>query len=93
MNKLKILNYKDLDPSFFLDYGFAIVEDTPLDKVSLEDKLDFPMHPVSLEPYQIQELTQAALAKLPEGLEDYVDVLFDIIYDAISEALEVACGE
>lgn len=62
-----------------------------VDKIPTEDKI-IMSHELEesggLEPWEISEITQAALNNLPEGLEDHVDALFDLVYDAISEALD-----
>ena len=62
-----------------------------IDKIPTEDKLIMAFEEelqVILEPWEISEVVQGALNELPEGLEDYIDSLFDVVYDAISEALE-----
>lgn len=64
-----------------------------IDKIPTEDKLIMAFEEelsVVLEPWEISEIVQGALNELPEGLEDYVDSLFDVVYDAISVALERA---
>lgn len=66
--------------------------DRTMDKIPLEDKM-VEMHTCELfylEPWEIQDITQEALSNLPEGLEDQVDLIFDVIYDAVSEALQRA---
>jgi len=63
-----------------------------MDKVPLEDKL-VQVHEAELfylEPWEIQDITQEALGNLPEGLEEQVDLIFDVIYDAVSEGLQRA---
>lgn len=62
-------------------------------KVPLEDKVIIAHEEFSsngLEPWEVSEIVQSALNDLPEGLEEHVDSLFDIVYDAISEALDRA---
>lgn len=62
-----------------------------VDKIPTEDKLLMSHGEVAirgLEPWEVSEIVQGALNDLPEGLEDHVDNLFDIIYDAIAEALD-----
>ncbi len=65
----------------------------PIEKTPIEDKLIMSREEalaVNLEPWEISEVVQGALGKLPEGLEDQADSLFDVVYDAISEALDRA---
>ncbi len=64
------------------DYGELV------EKVPLEEKLIRAYESSGLEPWEISEIVQQALNKLPEGLEDHVDHLFDVVYDAISVALD-----
>ena len=62
-----------------------------VDKIPMEDKLVMSREEalaVNLEPWEISEIVQGALSELPEG--SHVDNLFDVIYDAISEALDRA---
>jgi hypothetical protein len=61
-----------------------------VDKASTEDKLILAheLEDFGLEPWEISEIVQHSLNNLPDGLEDHVDSLFDIVYDAISEALD-----
>ena len=64
-----------------------------VDKIPTEDKLIMAFEEersVVLEPWEIAEVVQSSLNNLPEGLENYVDSLFDVVYDAVSEALERA---
>lgn len=42
---------------------------------------------MGLEPWEINDVVQHALNSLPEGLEEHVGSLFDVLYDAVSEAL------
>lgn len=61
-----------------------------VDKIPMEDKLiamrEEPAK--TLEPWEISEIVQASLNSLPPGLEDHVDSLFDVVYDAVAEALD-----
>lgn len=61
-----------------------------VDKMPTEDKLILSHEEAlsDLEPWEISEIVQTALNDLPEGLEDHIDSLFDLVYDAISEALD-----
>jgi hypothetical protein len=64
-----------------------------IDKIPMEDKLIMSREEalaVTLEPWEISEITQAALNDLPENLEGHVDDLFDVVYEAILEALDRA---
>lgn len=65
---------------------------TAVDKISMEDKilLAEEERDGGLEPWEIAEITQHVLSKLPESIKnsEEVDLLFDIIYDAIYEALD-----
>jgi hypothetical protein len=65
-----------------------------VDKIPTEDKilLSAEEEAFGLEPWEIQGIVQSALNHLPEGLDEYVDILFDTIYEAVSEALEQARG-
>ena len=63
--------------------------DKIMDKVPTEEKA-LQMQETELfylEPWEIQDIAQEALGNLPEGLEEQVDLLFDVIYDAVSEGL------
>jgi len=45
--------------------------------------------PVELAPWEITEIVQTAMANLPSDLGiEQIDMVFDVIYDAVSEALE-----
>lgn len=62
-----------------------------VDKISTEDKLIMSHEELmsrGLEPWEISEIVQGALHDFPDKLEDNEDLAFDVIYDAISEALE-----
>lgn len=66
--------------------------DKVMDKVPTEDRA-LQMDEAELfylEPWEIQDITQEALGNLPEGLEEQVDLIFDVIYDAVSEGLSRA---
>lgn len=65
----------------------------PIEKIPMEDKLIMSREEalaINLEPWEISEITQQHLNDLPEGLEGHVDSLFDVVYDAITEALDRA---
>jgi len=60
-----------------------------VDKVPTEDKIIMSREEASgLEPWEISEIVQGALGNLPEGLDGYVDSIFDVVYGAVSEALD-----
>lgn len=68
-----------------------------VDKIPMEDKLimsreeEFTVKfEFDLEPWEISEIVQQSLNDLPDGLENEVDALFDIVYNAVSEALDRA---
>ncbi len=65
-----------------------------VDKIPLEDKLIASREESlkGLEPWEISEIVRASLNSLPPGLEDHVDSLFDVVYDAIAEALDKVRG-
>ena len=63
-----------------------------LDKIPTEEKMVRAQEEalIGLEPFEIQEIAQDALRNLPDGLEEHVDALFDVIYEAVSEAVDKA---
>jgi len=63
-----------------------------VDKVPTEDKMIASREEefAGLEPWEISEIVQGSLNDLPEGLEDHVDSIFDIVYNAVAEALDRA---
>jgi hypothetical protein len=64
-----------------------------VDKIPTEEKIIMAHEAeqtLGLEPWEISEIVQGALNELPEGLEDHVDTLFDVVYDAVAEALDRA---
>lgn len=78
-----------------LEHAERVLEDfVPLvEKVSMEDKLILAHEEMesSLEPWEIQEIAQGALARLQRLLdlpEDEVDLIFDVIYDAVSDGAD-----
>jgi len=69
----------------------------PIDKIPMEDKLIMSREEelevaVTLEPWEISEIVQSSLKELPQGLEGHAGQLFDVVYDAISEALDRVRG-
>ncbi len=67
----------------------AVLEDYEIDPLSMEEKLMLAHEgPVELAPWEITEIVQTALSSLSQELEvEQVDLVFDVIYEAISEAL------
>lgn len=67
-----------------------VLEDYEIDPLSMEEKIILSHEgPVELAPWEISEIVQTALADLSTSLEiEQVDIVFDVMYDAISEALE-----
>ena len=66
----------------------------PIDKTPIEDKF-IAAHAEELrglEPWEVSEIVHVALNELPEGLDEHTDALFDILYEAILEALDRARG-
>jgi hypothetical protein len=62
-----------------------------VDKIPLEDKLIASREEEAkgLEPWEISEITQQHLNKLPnEVSSELVPDIFDLVYDAITEALD-----
>ncbi len=61
-----------------------------VDKIPLEDKLMASREEdlAGLEPWEISEIVRGALRGLPAGLEGHTENLFDVVYGAISEALD-----
>ena len=68
--------------------------DDPIDKIPTEDKIIMAheQEAQGLEPWEISVIVQGALNELPKGLEEHVDSLFDIVYEAITEALDKSRG-
>ena len=67
----------------------AVLEDYEIDPLSMEEKLMLAHEgPVELAPWEITEIVQTALSNLSQELEvEQVDLVFDVVYEAISEAL------
>ncbi len=61
-----------------------------VDKIPLEDKLMASREEdlTGLEPWEISKIARGALHNLPAGLEGHTESLFDVVYGAISEALD-----
>ena len=64
-----------------------------IDKIPMGEKLvrareeELRQTVIGLEPWEISEVVQLALNKLPYGLEEHVGSLFDVLYDVVAEAL------
>ena len=48
--------------------------------------------PITLAPWEISEIVKNYLADLPEGTKEHTDEIFDLVYEAISEALDKSRG-
>ncbi len=68
----------------------VVLEDYEIDPLSMEEKIILAYAgPVELAPWEITEIVQTAMANLPSDLGiEQIDMVFDVIYDAVSEALE-----
>lgn len=68
----------------------VVLEEYEIDPLSMEEKLVLAHSgAVELAPWEITEIAQAAMSNLSQDLEvEQVDAVFDVIYDAISEAME-----
>ena len=61
-----------------------------VEKIPMEDKIMAAHEGPSsgLEPWEISEITQSVMSKFPGSLKtEDVDILFDLIYDAITEGV------
>ena len=67
-------------------------DDYDIDPLSMEEKIVLAHEQTfELEPWEITEVVQRAMNQLPQDLDvEDMDVFFDVIYDAVSEALERA---
>ena len=66
-----------------------------VDKAPTEDKIYLSREETNsgLEPWEISDLAENVIAQLPESLRtEDADVLFDLVYEAIHEALDRARG-
>ncbi len=70
------------------DYGEVV------DKISTEDKIIMAAEErqQGLAPWEISAIVRGALSELPEALTGHTDSLFDIVYDAVTEALDKTRG-
>ncbi len=61
-----------------------------VDKIPTEDKCfaAYKTESKTLEPWEISEIVEAAMRRLPDELGDYVPDVFDAIYEAVSDTLE-----
>ncbi len=70
--------------------GKKVLEAYELDPLTTEEKLVLAHEgPIELPPWEITQIVQGAMSGLSENLElEQIDIVFDVIYDAVSEALE-----
>ena len=68
----------------------AAVEDYEIDPLTTEEKLVLAHEaPIELAPWEITEVVQGAMADLPPDFDvEEIDLIFDVIYEAVSNALE-----
>ncbi len=68
----------------------VVLEDYEIDPLSMEEKIVLAHEgPVELAPWEITEIVQQAMSNLSQDLEvEQVDHVFDVIYDAVSDALD-----
>ncbi len=68
------------------------MEDYVADPLTTEEKIVLAHEkPLELESWEIIEVVQNALNELPPDFDvEQVDIFFDVIYDAVLEALERA---
>ncbi len=66
------------------------MEDYVIDPLTTEEKIVLShSKPIELPSWEITEVVQNALADLPPDFDvEQVDIVFDVIHDAIVEALE-----
>lgn len=66
-----------------------VLEDYDLDPLSTEDKLVSAHEgPIELAPWEITEIVEDAMSNLPRDFDvEQTDIIFDVIYDAVTEAL------
>ena len=80
-----------------LDHAEKIQDDYEVlvDKIPMEDKLIAAREEefAGLEPWEISEIVQESLNNLPEGLEKYIDNIFDIVYGAVAKTVDRVRGE
>ena len=66
--------------------NYIVVEKIPMeDKILAAHEEDTPR---GLAPWQVSEIVQEAIKRLPIELGEYNDEVFDIMYEAVSEALD-----
>ncbi len=67
-----------------------VLEDYEIDPLSMEEKLVLAHEgPIELAPWEITEIVQDSMFTLSKDLGiEQQDLVFDVIYDAVSEALE-----
>ncbi len=68
------------------------MEDYVADPLTTEEKIVLAHEkPLELDSWEILEVVQSALRELPPGFDvEQIDILFDVIHDAVVEAVERA---
>lgn len=68
------------------------MEDYVADPLTTEEKIVLAHEkPLELDSWEILEVVQNALRELPPGFDvEQIDILFDVIHDAVVEAVERA---
>ncbi len=82
MNNEKLLEHAQFVNDVYTDL---------VDKIPTEEKIILAEEEQygGLEPWEVAEITQHVLSKLPDSMKkENVDLLFDIIYDALNEAVD-----
>ena len=69
------------------DEYLEMVDKIPMGEKLVRSREEDLRSEMGLEPWEINEVVQQALNNLPEGLEEHVGSLFDVLYDAVAEAL------
>lgn len=69
--------------------NIKIIEDYEIDPLSTEEKIILAhQEPIDLPPWEITEIVENSLINITEELNvEQMDIIFDAVYDAISEAL------
>ena len=82
MNNEKLLEHAQFVNDVYTDL---------VDKIPTEEKIILAEEEQDggLEPWEVAEITQHVLSKLPDSMKkENIDLLFDIIYDALNEAVD-----
>ena len=86
MNNTELLNHAERVHEEYLEL---------VDKIPTEDKitLSYGEEPFGLEPWEISDIVHHAMSKIPDSMKnDDIDALFDVMYEAVTEAVEKAGG-